>query len=443
MPTATADLRAESVAPVPNRSDRLGQAEVAAGSFVAFRVAFGVLVAVGQMRFIARGWVDDFYLAPTNHLTYPGFEWVQPLPPPAMYAVVGGLAVLGVLIACGVRTRTCAAVFAAGFAYCELIDAGLYLNHYFFVTLAAVVLAIVPGPVDGRVSALSMWALRSQLAAVYVFAGLAKLNGDWLLRAEPLQTWLAARTDRPIIGAWLDEPLVAFAFSWAGAAFDLTIVGWLLWRRSRPLAYVVLVVFHLATAMLFQIGMFPWVMIALTPIFFAPDWPQRFRSGGAAPQSRSAGDRPRRVPRAAISALLAFAAANVALPMRHVAADGNVRWNDDGYLLSWRVMLTERATHVVYRVSDPSTGTSFEVSADQVLEPWQASAAMVRADLILTTAHLIAADYGPTLGDDVEVRVDAFVAWNGRLRRRWIDPDVDLADLDRSASASDYVLPAP
>ena len=182
--------------------------------------------------------------------------------------------------------RGCARrLFAIGFAYLELIDAALYLNHYWFMTLAAVVLAIVPQPRrDGTVPAITVWALRAQLAVVYVFAGLAKLNTDWLLHGQPMRIWLAARTDRPLIGAWLDEPIVAVAFSWAGAAFDLTIVGWLLWRRSRPWAYVAVVVFHAATAALFQIGLFPWVMIALTPIFFAPDWPRRrrFRSEPAA-----------------------------------------------------------------------------------------------------------------------------------------------------------------
>ena len=466
MPTATADaagsqggdtdvLADPAPGPAAHASGVAGFIErtVPAGSFVAFRVAFGLLVAFGQARFIARGWVDEFYLAPSNHLTYPGFEWVRPFPPALMYALVAGLGLLGILIAVGVRTRTFAAFFAVGFAYCEAIDAALYLNHYWFLTLAAVVLAIVPGPTAGRVPAVSVWALRGQLAVVYVFAGVAKLNADWLLRAEPLHTWLAARTDRPIVGPWLDEPFVAYTFSWVGALFDLTIVACLLWRRSRPLAYAVLVVFHVATAMLFQIGMFPWVMIALTPIFFAPDWTDRFiRSRRTIPDDDgTTGDaiangtveRRRRVARPVAAALVVLAALNVALPLRHVAADGNARWNDDGYVLSWRVMLTERASHVVFRVTDPSAGTTFDVGADQVLEEWQAAAAMTRADLVFTTAHLIADELRPVLGDDVEVRVDAFVAWNGRLRERWIDPDVDVARLHRSVAASDYVLPAP
>ena len=68
----------------------------------------------------------------------------------------------------------------------------------------------------------AIWLVRAQVAVVYVFAGLAKLNTDWLLHGLPLRTVAArARSDLAIIGPWLDEPWVAIALSWAGVAFDL------------------------------------------------------------------------------------------------------------------------------------------------------------------------------------------------------------------------------
>lgn len=140
---------------------------------------------------------------------------------------------------------------------------------------------------------------------------------------------------------------------------------------------------------------------------------------------------------------MCLAATNAVLPLRHVAADGDVRWNDDGYLLSWRVMLTERASHVSFRVVDSATGVVEVVGPGEVLADWQSAAAMVRADLILSTAHLIARAERERSGRSVEVYADAVVAWNGRLRTTWIDPTVDLAALDRSAAASRYVVEAP
>ena len=166
---------------------------------------------------------------------------------------------LGLAIAVGYRTRLAAAAFLVVFVYCELIDAALYLNHYWYVTLALALVVVLPlsrtWSLDARagrvrsspwVPAAVVWMLRAQLAVVYLMAGLGKLNHDWLGRGEPMGTWLAARTDLPVVGPWLDDPWVGHVTSWAGVAFDLTIVGWLLWPRSRPFAYAAVVAFHVA-----------------------------------------------------------------------------------------------------------------------------------------------------------------------------------------------------
>lgn len=450
MPTATADTPA---ARLPAASGSIAarfaagaRQPVSSASTTAFRVAFGLLVTYSTIRFIARRWVETFYLAPAHHLTYPRFEWVRPLPEVLMYLHMGALAALGLAIAVGYRYRLAAGLFAVGFAYTELLDAALYLNHYWFVTLCAVVLAVAPSPAQGSVPAITVWALRGQVAVVYVFAGFAKLNPDWLLEAMPMRIWLAARTDRPLVGPWLDEPVAAYVLSWAGAMFDLTIVGWLLWRRSRPFAYAAVLVFHLVTAALFQIGVFPWVMIALTPIFFGPDWPRMALArltGSAAPSRIDDREARAPVPRPAAVALALLAAVNIVLPLRHYAADGNVRFNDDGYYLSWRVMLTERTGFVEFEVADPINGTTWTASPELLLDQWQTAQVTSRPDLILATAHLIADDFAHRGHPDVEVRAEAWVSFNGRPRVRWIDPTVDLAAIARTAPANAYVLPSP
>ena len=72
---------------------------------------------------------------------------------------------------------------------------------------------------------------------------------------------------------------MAYAMSWAGAFFDLTIIGWLLWRRTRLWAFLAAAVFHLLTWLLFpQIGVFPWLMMGGALIFFPADWPKTLAS---------------------------------------------------------------------------------------------------------------------------------------------------------------------
>jgi hypothetical protein len=411
-----------------------------------------------MVRFVAKGWVETLYLAPPHHLTYARFEWVRPLPGLLMYALMGLLALAGLGIAAGWRTRAWAAVFTLGFAYTELIEASLYLNHYWFVTLAGFLLVLLPTDgcwsVDawrGRVRpsatvpAAVVWALRAQIAVVYLFAGLAKVNGDWV-RGLPMRLWFADRTDVVLIGPVLALPGAAVAASWFGLVFDTTIVGWLLWRRSRPIAYAVVVAFHVVTGVLFHIGMFPWVMVLATLVFFDPAWPQqlwhRITTGrrpahvprlAPAPAGRTLG-RPTRV------ALLVLAVVEVVLPVRHVVEPGDVRVTEEGYYLSWRVMLTEKSGLLDFVVTDPATGEQWIAEPSLVLTEWQAAQAAIRPDLLLAAAHLVDAAYRDELGHDVEVRARSYVSINGRPPRVLVDPSIDLSTVSRTAPLHRIVL---
>ena len=429
---------------------------MAADSVAVFRIGFGLLAVYSSLRFLAKGWVGSLYLEPEHHLTYPGFGWVQPWPSQWMHLHVAVLALLGACIALGYRHRLAAALFVIGFAYTELIDAALYLNHYWYVTLAGLLMVLLPvhcrwslDALQGRVKparfvpAGVVWALRAQLGLVYLFAGLAKLNGDWLLRAQPLRLWLADRTHLPVIGPLLDEPLLAYAASWSGALFDLTIVGWLLWRRSRPWSYAAVIGFHLVTGALFQIGVFPWVMIVGTLIFFPPDWPKRLRPASSvtapSPSTPEIADRAK-MARPVVAALVLLAAVELVLPLRHFAYAGNVRWTEEGYYWSWRVMVTEKAGYAEYRITDPLTGDTWQAHPRLVLTDWQAEQAAVRPDLIHATAHLLAQHYRDRGKEDVEVRVDVWVSMNGRPPRRLVDPAVDLAAQPRTQAPSKWIL---
>ena len=439
---------------------------VAVDSLAVFRIGFGLLVAFSSLRFLTKGWVDTLYLAPENHLTYRWFGWVAPLPAPWMHLHMVALAALGICIALGYRHRLATALFIVGFAYTELIEASLYLNHYWFITLAAVLLLLLPAhhhwsldAAAGRavktqaVQAWVVWALRAQVGIVYVFAGIAKLNGDWLFHAQPLRLWLADRTHLPVIGPFLDEPLVAYAASWGSAAFDCTIVAWLLWRRSRPWAYAVLVVFHIATWLLFpKIGVFPWVMIFCALVFFSPDWPRQLAKrvkagldGTAAKepeptQSDTANRKTSSVSRPAIALLAIFAAVQVFLPLRHYLEPGNVRWNEQGYYLAWRVMLTEKAGHLEYEVTDPATGRNWLAYPELVLTDWQAAHAATRPDLIHATALLIADHYEQQGIPDAEVRATSWVSMNGRQAKQFIDPAINLAAHPRGQIPPGWIL---
>ena len=445
------------------------QQRVSAGSLAIFRILFGMAGVFIVVRFFAYGWIEELYVEPAHHFTYLGFAWVKPWPGLGMHVHFAALGLFSLGIAAGYKYRLCALLFFLGFTYVELLDKTTYLNHYYWAALVSLLMVFLPLnrslSVDawrqsrtlwGTAPAGALWLLRGQLAAVYVFAGIAKLNADWLLEAQPLRIWLQDHTALPMVGTLMGEAWIAYAFSWGGAIFDLTIVGWLLWRRSRPVAYLILAAFHLMTYLLFpEIGVFPWLMMGAALLFFPPNWPLEWARLLARPLRGMSGVRLRKwcpvpmtgdegvrhVPAAVMVLAAVFVVAQILLPLRHYVYPGNVRWNEEGYRFSWRVLLTEKAGMVEYRVYDPATGQRWAVLPEDYLTPLQVERMATQPDMILETAHIIARDFADRGHESVQVFADVFVAMNGRENARLVDKGADLAAASHSLAPKGWLLP--
>ncbi len=417
------------------------RAPIDLASLVAFRVGFALVMLVAVGRYFAYGWIDSLYLEPAFFFTYPGFEWVQPWPGFGMYLHFAALGVLALGILVGWWTRTCTALFALGFTWVHLIDKSYYLNHYYLVSIVAALMVVLPlgaaWSVDARrdparaadlVPAWTVWLLRGQLGLVYFYGGVAKLNADWIVGAQPLRIWLAASGDVPLLGPLLEHPWAAWLFSWAGLGFDLGIVPLLLWPRTRGAAYALVVVFHVLTSLLFPIGIFPWLMVALTPIFLDPSWPRRVLGRG------HAGTRVATVrwERAVLGGLALHLVVQLLVPLRLFLVTDDVAWTERGFRFAWRVMAMEKAGLATFRVRDPATGAVWLVDPRDELTKLQATMMATQPDMIADYARHLAAEARRAGRGDVEVRADVWVALNGRPSRRFVDPDADLAHLARA-----------
>jgi vitamin K-dependent gamma-carboxylase len=430
--------------------ERLNRPVDAAG-LAAFRISFGALMLFAVARFVGRGWVRDLYLTPSFHFTYFGFEWVRPFPAWGMatlFTVMAGAA-LGIML--GTWTRLSAFVFFLTFTYAELIDKTTYLNHYYLVSLLSLLLAFVPAGAVASVDAArrgssgatqaGRWTyllLRSQVGLVYVFAGLAKLNSDWLLDALPLSLWLQVHADVPLIGRLLAEPWTAHTMSVVGALFDLLIVPALSWRRTRALAYAAAVLFHGSIWLLFPVGVFSWVMLVSATVFFDPGWPRRFlRVRHGKPQLSVRSIAPLSRWTAAVAA--AHLVIQVLVPLRFLAYPGSVNWTDEAFRFAWRVMLVEKSGFVEYRVRS-DRGESV-VHPRLELTPLQYKMMSTDADMIHEYARHLAERRRMGGEHDVEVYADAYASLNGRPSQRLIDPTVDLASRSRSILPKPWIVP--
>ncbi|MDB4989612.1 MAG: gamma-glutamyl carboxylase, partial [Myxococcaceae bacterium] len=317
----------------------------------ALRVLFGLMVCVSMLRFVGFDWLEQLFLRPRFHFKYWGFSWVEPLPDCAMRGLFWGLAVLALLVAAGAAYRIAAPLLVLGFTYLQLIDVATYLNHYYLVSLLGLLLVCSPAH---RAWSVDAW-LRPQLASshvpagvqtlfrfqvgvVYTFAGLAKAHGDWLWHAQPLRIWLGSHTSMPLIGWLFTYEWTAILMSWGGFLFDTSVPWLLLWRRTRPYAYVLLLGFHLLVGQLFQIGMFPVIMITAATVFFSPSWPRRllhrfFKRVQSSPTQTA---QLSRVPNVIFALAAVYCLVQLVLPLRFLAYGGNVRWHEQGMRFSWR-----------------------------------------------------------------------------------------------------------
>ena len=409
------------------------------GPLVVLRIVFGLLMLAGAVRFMARGWIRELYVLPQFHFTYDGFGWVRPLPEWGLWLVFVGLAGLALAIALGLAYRLSLGAFFLLFTYVELLDKATYLNHYYFVSVLSLLLLFLP--LNGRYSldtrlgwatpratvpAWMVWIVRLQLGFVYFYAGLAKLNLDWLLEAQPLRTWLHARTATPLIGPLFDRAWVGYAMSWAGMFFDLTIFFWLCWPRTRPFAYAAVVVFHVLTAVLFNIGLFPWIMIGCTLVFF--DW--RLPPLATTPRL---GEPPAATAWPAWRGRLlgGFIALQPLLPLRHWPYPGDLNWR-----FAWRVMVVEKTGDATFFVRDKATGRETTVWPGDYLTLMQERQMAWQPDMIAQFAHFLARQYQ----GDVAVRAEVYVSWNGRPSRLLIDPQADLLQADEGWRAKAWIL---
>ncbi|EJF52466.1 Vitamin K-dependent gamma-carboxylase [Saprospira grandis DSM 2844] len=408
---------------------------------ISFRIIFGLIACWLSLRMMLLGWVDKFYIQPHFAFRLWGTHWLPELPAMALYSCFFLMAAAGLGIALGYKYKFSAGFFFACFTYVELLDLTHYLNHYYLVALLALLLWTLPAhrafsldyPISPnlvKVPALYIWTPRLLFVLVYFFAGLAKLQSDWLVLAQPLRIWLGQLSDFPIFGPLLSKSWLPPVFAYFGAAFDLSVGFFLLWPKSRKYAYFFVISFHLATAALFHIGIFPYLMMACTTIFFSSHFHEKIIATFAQVFNLTLSKLKLELvlPPFQRYFLLSFLLFQALFPLRHHLYTGNVLWQEQGFRFSWMVMLVEKRGYAQFKVVDGQTGKMSWVNNLDHLNEKQEMMMAYQADMLLQFAHYLANYYQKEEGyQNPQVYLDAQVSLNGRPSQRLVDPQVNLA----------------
>ncbi|MDT8854011.1 HTTM domain-containing protein [Paracoccaceae bacterium Fryx2] len=432
---------------------------VPALSLAAFRIAMGALLVWDCWRFVRYDRIYRYFVEPEFHFIYPGFGWVAPLPEPWIHLAWLAMGAAAFFVMIGLFYRMAIIALTVLFSYFLLLDRAEYLNHFYLIILFLILMCFLPAAralsVDARrlpqagpatVPYAAVFVLRAQMEIMLVFAGLVKLTPDWLA-GEPLGLWLRAQADDSLLGFLFQQDWVILAGTWGTIALHLVGAPLLLWQRTRLATFLVYCFFHAANAQFFNIGIFPWLTIAATTIFFAPDWPRqlaRWTLGhfeALPPYAAPALPAPRALPAVALGGIVVWMAVQVALPLRAGLFPTEVRWTGDGHEFSWRMRIYDRSADAAFRVT-AADGTEWQVDPEAFLTRRQASKMIVRPDMIHQFAGYLEQVWRATGHGDVAVRADIVKSLNGRPPQRYIDPEADLTAVPINPFGPDaWVLP--
>tara|TARA_B100000212_G_scaffold174922_1_gene131532 strand:+ start:2419 stop:3549 length:1131 start_codon:yes stop_codon:yes gene_type:complete len=366
----------------------------------------------------------------------------------------------------GLKYKTSIILFFLSFTYIELMDKTTYLNHYYFISILSFLLIFIPAnatfSVDNiinqkKFTSIPRWsvdALKLLITIVYLYAGIAKVNSDWLIEAMPLKIWLQSKYDLPLIGgSLLQMDWVHYAMSWGGMLYDLSIPFLLMINKTRIMAFILVIFFHVFTLVLFPIGMFPHIMIFSSMIFFSSNFHEKIlyqirrvitkvskKVKSKKIQMKTSNQYIFQRQNLTLFAVTSFFIIQILLPFRYQLYPGELFWHEQGYRFSWRVMLIEKIGYTNFKIKNPNDGTSYIVDSSQHLTPFQLKQMSFQPDFILEFAHYLGEKYS-TENNKVEVYADSFVALNGRPSKRFIDPDINLINEQESFKDKTWILP--
>jgi len=408
---------------------------------VAIRFSFGLVMSIWSLYMILSGSVNTLFLEPDFFFSYPGLSWLEPLPPVGMYLCFVLLFISAIMMGAGWHYRISSFLFILLFAYIALIDRSNYISYYYFVLLLAFMLSISPAnrlfSMDQlhnpslRVDYVPRWsilAIQIQVALVFVFAGMAKLNADWLLEGRPVNIWISNLSMNHGLNFpdFILDGYFPIVLSWFLIVFDFMIPHFLLDKKTGYGAFLLVTLIQLFAIIIFPSGFFPLLTIA-SCVIFIPDekihsiisrvsyflfdifgfTSEVFNPGGSIMLQY-------RKKRLFPSLLLLFFGLQILLPVSLFLNWGSNRWADSAFRFSWDIRMHEKAGNINFWLTDPFSGIEKPIDLDEYLSKHQQRRMAEDPELIHQfVGHLMTKFHDSSLSSPT-LNAKAVISLNGR-----------------------------
>ncbi len=407
---------------------------------IVFRVIFGFLLFYHCCAAVFEGTVYTNFIQPPFTFTYIGFEYLQPLPGKGMYFYFGLMAFFSLLIMAGAWYRFAIVIFSLLWTGIYLMQKSGYNNHYYLVLLLCWIMVFLPAnryfSIDVKRRAVTesencyrycIWIFIAQVAIVYFFAAIGKLSADWF-SGKYIAIQFSRLSSHRIFGIIYSQKWFQLFICYSGFLFDLLIVPLLLRRKTRKFAFIVSCLFHLFNSFTFRIGIFPYLSIALNIFFFNTKQVRRFFfSRRHAVAYWPLQQPPTSHKKTVVYVLAIYFFLQCTLPLRSLFFPGNVFWTEEGYRLSWKMMMRTKSGTIYFKVVDPATNKTWKVDPGKVFTPFHVMWLSISPDIIWQYAQKLKKDFLEKGIDNVEVYAIGTVSLNRSKPMPMIDTTVNLA----------------
>ncbi len=406
---------------------------------IVFRLIFGFIFLYELYYLLKSGWVKRTLIKPSYNFTFFGFEWLNHLMGTYSYVLFGVMMVLAFFVFIGFKYRLNVVLLTLGWACIYLIQKTDYNNYHYLLWLISIIMCFLPAhtyaSVDARlrpeIKAYAMpqwisWLLIFQISCVYFYATIAKFYPDWL-DGTITKAIYNGREPFPFLKeAFSSQKLFLFT-AYAGIIFDGLVIPALLWRKTRWIAIIASLIFHLSNSYLHGLGTFPYFSLSFSIFFFKPEDIRKFFLRSKPVLTDELAQINYKEYRTLFWSFFApYIVVQTLLPVRHYAIKGDVLWTEEGHRLSWRLMLRYRSGNVRYKVVDKKTNEVLHFRNNELITDFQ-NKKLAHPDIAFQMAHHIR-DHFAKQGKDVAVyAIRSSVSVNGKNTQQMIDPSVDLA----------------
>ena len=406
---------------------------------VLFRIAFGFLMCFHCIDYLADGSVFRLYIEPPFTFNFIGFDFLQPLPGNGMYYYFGLMALLGILIMIGYRYRLVSTLFALLWTALYLMQKSGYNNHHYLVLLISWLMVLMPANRNLSVDAYLnksiktdyceqwiYWLFIIQIGIVYFFAAASKLTPDWY-SGKFIEIRFSRWSMHPSLGFIYGNKLFQLFISYAGIVFDFLIVPLLLWRRTRALAVIASILFHLFNSFTFHIGIFPYLSIAFLLLFIDPATLRKVFLRNNITTLKAYENLKPVNHKIKLIFFYSYLLVQLLMPMRYLMYPGNVFWTEEGYRMSWKMMLRTKSGTVYFRVKDPVTKQEWKEEPGKIFQLPHMMWLSGSPDIIWQYAQRLKRSYQAKGIANPEVYAIGKVSMNRKPAQALVDSTINLA----------------